>query len=547
MKEKTGLIQRTCIFVLVFLLIGYWIYAHIFEPSPFFSQTDPAMAYFIDSLKIFNGDLYSFYHHPGTPVDLIGTIVLAATYPFIRGSIDSFIIFHLQNPQIFLGIVRALLLLGSITTLIFFSKYALTIHHWTDELFTSTIAVLYFAIYSRAFTQILTWSHNSFSYPLGTLIVLVLFNKLRSNQSLSLKQVFALGVATGILTAIQLYFVTWVIGVMITIVIYSAILGEKWKKILIEMIWLGTSSIIGFIVITLPIYKLYPVLLDWVIKILTHQGHYGGGSPGFASLQVVKTSFNYLLGQSPGLIICSAIILIIFIITYFIQRRTIKENPGIWASGFGLTIQILVTFTLILKHPNILYLQAVAALLPVLIAVMIDIWQTNLQDSSSQRLLKFSLSLIILIGFLFNLYRAGVIRHISNQQVHAANYEIDSFLNERTIKNVINYKSLMVLYTYGVPSECFALRYGSSYSGNGLSTVIDTLCPNKYMLDLWLNRVQLSDNTLIPPEELNWDIIITLESSLLEFPYLKGYGDITYSDVWLPSFGKIVYIIAHKD
>lgn len=548
MDNKPRKIQRASILVLAFVLIGWWLYGHIIEPSPFFAQPDPEMAYFIDSLNIFKGNLYGFYHHPGTPVEIIGTIILAATYPFIRGPIEPFIFFHIQNPHIFLGIVRALLILGSIASMVVFTKYAFFIRHWTDELVAAAIAVLYFVIHPWAFTQIISWSHNSFSFPIGTLISLWLFSLLRSNQRLSKKQLVLIGITSGILTAVQMYYVTWVIGAIISVVIYMLIQECKWRQILNAALRIGVASLIGFVVVTLPIYQLYPTFLGWVIGILSHQGHYGDGLPGFASLELLITSFTQIWRETPGLIFCIAIILVMVCITYFFRRKTIRHNAGTWAVGFGLTIQIIITFTLILKHPNVLYLQAVAALLPVLIAVLFNIWQFgNQADSSSRRLLKFSLAIIIFSGFFFNLYRAGFIRYIANQQVHAATQEMDLFLENYAQENGINQQTITVLYTYGIPSRCFALRYGSSYANNGLSAEIDTICPNKYKLGLWENSVHLSDGSLLPPEDVNWDIIITLESMILEFPDLQTYGDLAFSDTWLPSFGKIAYIVSTGD
>jgi hypothetical protein len=432
--------------------------------------------------------------------------------------------------------------------MVVFSKYAFSIRHWTDELVAATIAVLYFVVHPQAFTQILSWSHNSFSFPIGTLISLWLFTLLRSNQRLSTQQLILIGITSGILTAVQMYYVTWVIGAIISVGIFMLIRDYNWRQILTAALRIGVASLIGFIVVTLPIYQLYPTFLGWVIRILSHQGYYGDGLPGFASLDLLITSFSQIWRETPGLILCIAIILVMVCITYFFRRKTIRQNAGTWAAGFGLTFQIIITFTLILKHPNVLYLQAIAALLPVLIAVLFNIWQFDKQtDSSSQRLLKFSLAIIILSGFFFNLYRAGFIRYIGNQQVQAATQEMDLFLENYAQENEINQQTITVLYTYGIPSRCFALRYGSSYAKNGLSAEIDTICPNKYKLDLWENRVHLSDGSLLPPEDVNWDIIFTLESLITEFPDLQKYGDFAFSDTWLPSFGKVVYITSAGD
>jgi len=545
MDHKPRYLQKTSIFILTLAMAGWWIYGHVIEPSPFYAQPDPEMAYFIDSLNIFKGNLYGFYHHPGTPVEIIGTTLLSLSYPFIRGSIDSFLIYHIQNPQIFLGMARALLILGSITTMILLSKNTVPIRHWTDEFTAAAIAGLYFVIHPQAFTQILSWSHNSFSFPAGTLISLWLFNMLRSNQRLSSKQLILIGLSTGILTAVQLYFVTWVLGTIVTVVIYYYIQGQGWRQTLGAVIKVGISSLIGFIAVTLPIYQLYPAFLDWVIGILTHQGHYGDGILGFASQDLLISNFVQLWRKMPFLFISAIGTLTLLCITCIIRRKTIQQKAEVWAIGWGLTVQMFITIVLILKHPNELYLQTVAAILPLLLAVNIIIWQpAQPEPGSSQRLLKFGLSTIILFGFFFNLYRAVTLRYQTNQQVHAATREMDEFLEEYARVNDLDQQSLSLLYTYGVPSECFALWYGNSYANYGLSSEIATICPEKYQLDLWLNRVHLPDGTLLPLEEYDWDIIITIETAILEFPDIKKYGDLSYAEVWLPSFGKVAYIVS---
>ena len=75
--------------------LAYWLY-WTGNPSYWFNA-DPAAVYFVDSLSIFAGHSYKFVDHPGTPVHLIGSLLLAVTYPFFE-SREAFINFHLARP-----------------------------------------------------------------------------------------------------------------------------------------------------------------------------------------------------------------------------------------------------------------------------------------------------------------------------------------------------------------------------------------------------------------------------------------------------------------
>ena len=116
MKHRSNphILLKIMVFIFGISMTGWWLYAHFFENQPFYIQADPEMNFFMDSLNIFIGNPYAFYFHPGTPVQIIGTILVAMTYPFIRGGVDSLVQYHIQYPQVFLGMARAFLILGSI-------------------------------------------------------------------------------------------------------------------------------------------------------------------------------------------------------------------------------------------------------------------------------------------------------------------------------------------------------------------------------------------------------------------------------------------------
>jgi len=352
-----------------------------------------------------------------------------------------------------------------------------------------------------------------------------------------------IGLSTGVLTAIQLYFATWVIGTITAVFFYILGRDQVWRRAVKSSLKVGIAALIGFFIVTLPIFKLYPIFVDWVVGIITHQGHYGGGEPGFVTLQLLISNFVELWKQLPLLFILTIIVLGTLLLIFIKSRRSFKQNIGLWAAVFGLTIQLIVTLGLILKHPSVIYMQAVAAILPILITgVFVLSTSTHPKYLSEQRLLKFGLSILIFAGFFFNLYRAALIRQFVSQQYLEVATNIDIFLEEYAKENQTDPQKLSVLWIYGMPSDCFARWYGNSYAGYGLAEEISAICPGDYMLDVWENLVHLPDGNLVHPNQYDWDIIVAMETALIEFPYLKDYGNLTYAGLSLPSYGKVVYI-----
>jgi hypothetical protein len=102
-------IQSLGIVAIACALAYVWLFVHYIKPAPYHFYHDPEMAYMIDSLGVFKGELYDFCQHPGTPVALLGTFVFALTYPFV-GAKHDFLMYHLENPELFNnGLVSRLL------------------------------------------------------------------------------------------------------------------------------------------------------------------------------------------------------------------------------------------------------------------------------------------------------------------------------------------------------------------------------------------------------------------------------------------------------
>src|SRR5688500_20285374 len=84
-EEHSFHLQKTIgVLGIIFLLADFWLYASasiiLKGLGPSYRDYDPEMAYFLNSLAPFKGAPYFYTDHPGTPVEMIGTILLGTAY-----------------------------------------------------------------------------------------------------------------------------------------------------------------------------------------------------------------------------------------------------------------------------------------------------------------------------------------------------------------------------------------------------------------------------------------------------------------------------------
>ena len=529
-------------------IIAWWLYTQVFQPQPFYVNADPEIPYLMSSLAVFKGEPYAFIDHPGTPVEIIGTLIFSATYPFIGNSVSSFTLSHILHPDTFLIIARSLLTLASMGTMVLLGLCMVPGSHWTDQLAAVACAVLFFGIHPWAFDSIVHWSHNSFSFPVGSLLGLGMVLLVVDKNGGSKQQIAILGFSFGILVAIQLYFVTWIVGAVVAFSSYSVLSMQGWKKALVSSLRITLAAIAGFIVATIPILNKYPDFVSWIFRVASHQGRHGSGPPGFMSVQSAVINFYSLWSDLRLLIISVGVVVVLIAVMAFLQRHNLKSNTGLWAIALGLIAQIGVMSALVIKHPGIIYMQAIAATFPLLLAVAISLMGISIPKmTSTQRLIKFGLSIGIFFLFSTAFFRAIIIHSKETKQVQYAVEEINDFLDDLALDQGRDQQAFNRLWVYGMPSECQALWYGNHYTGYTLSVEVGSICPRDLVFDLWENRVVLSDGSSVQLDRFDWDIIVVTEAALIDFPDLAEVGRLVYSHASLGTFGKVVYILPSHD
>lgn len=544
MMRRTHWIFRFLLLMTALTIVGWWLYSQVLLPDPVHLGADPQIPYMLSSLSPFKGEAYTFIDHPGTPVELAGTFLLALTYPFMRQTGTSFVMTHISDPGMFLGMARTLLVGMSLLTLVSLATRVLRREHWTDDLAALSLAVLFFAIYPLAFDQIVSWSHNSFAYPLGALLGLGVIMLFRDHAGGTWRRRVLLGAVLGMFTAIQIYFVTWLLGAILAAFLFVLLNGEGMRKAFVVGSQIGLAAIGGFVLSTLPIVEQYGDFARWILAVSSHQGRHGSGAPGFLSIDTAANNLLVLVNQAKVLFIGLAFTLASLAAAFFRRSSAGRSQPALWACALGFLAQLIVMLALVVKHPGILYLQAVAVSIALLLSVTLALLREEIREGSKfWRMGMFGMSLVVFVLFAFNVVRAVRFHHLEREHVRVAEREIAGFIQTERVQRAGAGGELVRLWVYGTPSDCHALWYGNRYADRIFSAEIGTVCPKDLTYDLWERQITLPDSSMVPLSAVSWDALIAYEAALLEFPHLNELGQVIYSEFKLGPFGRIVYIL----
>jgi hypothetical protein len=515
------------------VLIYYWVYANFSDETLTYSiRYDPEYVYFLNSLAPIKGKPYHYADHPGTPLELLGTSFLLLSYPVTHSYPKGFIMYHIEHPRLFFTMARGFIMVFSLITLFVISRYVISIRKWQDAVFSLSISVFFFPLYpSSSYQSLATWSHNSFAFPLGTLLLLLILLRIRSNASLSSREILLLGIASGVLVSIQLWFLSWMIGIGSYLLLNDLLEKKLHLSSLKSVLILASGSTIGFICSTLTVIHRYKYFALWVYQLIRHQGRYGTGPAGIFSIGSLREHFQSLWNNAPWVFVTSFICISLTIIYLVVRRRYLSKQRGLWAFSLALCVQLSALFLMILKHPGSLYLLAVSAILPILLA---SLYLLSREHNTGVLRVAPLIAIPILIAFGIGLRGAINQEWEIAQNIRKVESELESIRSSYIKKIGREPESIRLLWAYGVGSKCAALHFGNRLSNYVFSEEIDRVCPNEGVYMIWrkVNRIR--------PDE-RWDIIVIPESFVPE--NANDFGFIQRSDAETKKYGQVVYII----
>ena len=166
---------------------------------------------------------------------------------------------------------------------------------------------------------------------------------------------------------------------------------------------------------------------------------------------------NFLRMWADNPVLCIAIVLVLAAIGFalFSHRLDHGSRPGLKALAVGLTVQLLVTTAVILKHYNATYLLALAAILPLLLALVHRLLASN---DAKLKALYLLLSLVVLTAFPYRLKGWQDIYQGTAQAAESTSERLERFFAEYAIATGKPRGSLRILWNWSgtIYSPCLA-------------------------------------------------------------------------------------------
>ncbi len=513
---------------ILFLLAGFWLYASILlkGPGPSYRRYDPEMAYFMNSLAPFKGAPYFYTDHPGTPVEILGTMLLGIPFVFFRDHAN-FIGICLEDPDYFLNLAHGFIVLLSVLCAIYFFLTVLGTSQKPNMYLALSLSLLFYGLHSSSFRMLTVWSHTSFNFPLGAGYLILLYTVAHDAQGqISHRLAAGLGFALGIMIAVMINFVPWLVTTLIFIFLSNTLRTKRnpWKKSLITGSIILLSCAAGFFVCILPAIHRMPYFFGFITSLFNHQSLYGTGPEGITSLPLLWTNLHDMVAAAPLIFLVMLASLLISLYLFLQRASRVPQNHSLWALDISLLLQCGVITLAVLKHPSEHYLLSLAATLPVLFLVIVKVSEFNGRFHR-----QFGNALII-----FSMISIGAFAYLSikNRQAEllearAVEVEINRAITQQEIRFNKRPGELLILRTNETYSYCSALLYGDFFSAGVFATEVDALCPSQAY---YINRFDwvIYHGTQVAIHDLPWDMLVARTWALADNPSWKKETIVEY-------------------
>jgi hypothetical protein len=517
-------------------LLVYWVY-WMLNPSYWFNG-DPAAYYMIDSLSVFGGRSYTYVDHPGTPVQVAGTAMMAATYP-IFGSRQALIDFYLRRPEVFFMMANVLLLAANILTIIVFYRTARKVLGRNSLLEAAAVSLLYFAISSFSFPSLTFWSHNSLNFAFGTLLLLWLFNELLKEKDLKPIKLLLIGFASGVLAIAQVYFFIWMATCTIAVFVFTFRLHRSFRRSMVQSLYMVAGGLLGNVIMLLPIYKELPRFLDWALNVATHSQIYGTGERGIFPLSLIPTALGvWWISARPMLITLILVVVGLVLVAFLRRKNPASVEPAIYAMTVAMAFQVfLLLIPLIKAALKVRYTLSLAATLPILVLLLLKLSEGFVWHRVAfTRIISVLVLLSVGRSLILEMNQAQRRAFVEQEAVKATDRAEKLLAKQMHVPK----EDLVVVYAYGTPLKCSALLQASSWTG-AFKDKVAALCPNQYAIfdyDLQFNTYE----PVLDLKDIDWDLVVWPGTSSNLPAYLESVGAVTIPDSWRLRRDKWFYI-----
>jgi hypothetical protein len=506
-EERSFPVQKTIgVLGIIFLLAGFWLYGSILlkGSQPHYRDYDPEMAYFMSSLAPFKGAPYFYTDHPGTPLEMIGTMLLGIAYVFFTDR-TNFISTYLESPAYFLIVAHGLLTLLSILCAIYFFRTVLHTQQRPNVYLALSLALLFYGLHPSSFKTLTLWSHSSFNFPLGAGYLILLFTVAHdARDQISHRLAAGLGLALGVMNAVMINFAPWFVTTLLFIFLSDRMNRIAWKKSLVTGGILVLSCAAGFFISILPSIHRMPYFFGFIYNLLGHQSLYGAGPEGIPSLPLLWSNLRAMVTAAPLAFLVMLASLFLSLFLFLQQDSRVPGNHRFRALNVSLLLQCGMITLAVLKHPGEHYLLSLTATLPVL-------WLVILKLSEFHERFRRRLGITLIIFSIISISAFALLsvknRHAELLEARAVEAEINRIITEQEIRLNKKPGELIILRTNGTYSYCSALLHGDFFTDGVFALEVNARCPSQAF---FFNRFDwvLYHGNPVAFQDLPWDLVV---------------------------------------
>jgi hypothetical protein len=336
--------------------------------GPLEYDVDPAYQYLFNSLFLLKGHVPLHIDHPGTPLQVLGAVLIFCTWVLLSvvGVVDQSLELSVTlMPEVYLRVISIGLILINSGAIYFLGC---RVSQTTKSICIALLSQCVFMSSSVLLFRIGYPSPEAFIIALTTCLLAVLapfiFVQANTDERANKKQTanaIMAGLLCGMGVATKLNFLP-ILGLLF---FFSA------KPFFIAAL----CSLLGFLIGVLPIISKLPAVLTWLISIATHSGVHASGDVGMFVFPNFEWHFTKIQEAFPLYFIALRLLLVCVALQVFYwflnagMRFCRFEQPGHWLTQltpksvflrsktpFILSLVCVAQTVFILKHPGLHYL-----------------------------------------------------------------------------------------------------------------------------------------------------------------------------------------------
>ncbi len=436
---------------------------------------DPSYLYLFNSLYIIDHLTPSFVTHPGTPLQIIGALVIRIFHPLADSR--QIVVDACRNPEAYLNLIYFSLYILFFISLIWTGWYAYKrTKNLLFALFIQSGAFLYLSLRSYDWDDyvlpiITNVNAETLIITICNLYTICLIKLFFNHKSFPAAIWF--GIVCGLGVASKLTFIPLLVAPLILL-----------PKIKDRMVFIF-SCVFSFFISTIPVLHRYSQIFVWYFYVLTHKGFHATGSVGFVNLasfiatvkRTLAVNWFFFLFQLAS--ISSVIICKIYISRYTSDILT-KGFRGVLKFLLALGMVSVIHVIMVGKQPASHYISPLIGLFGFIAAITYWFFRSIVFPQYNRRV--DMAAYIFLIMFIFA--NTGYAIYFQ-KKLNDVNTEIYNF--SRMVYS--KYKGCIISGYYRSSSKEFALDFGDYNAGNKVyGGILRSLYPHTILYNFWERR-----------------------------------------------------------